>query len=432
MEPTLIQTKLQRPYMREKLVQRHRLVQQLNENSERKLTLVLASAGYGKTTLVTSWLENQDNEVCWVSLAENDNDPVQFWLYVIAALQTVSPEVGQTALPILRNSSTTAVSVLVNDIDTHCPPDKPFILVLDDYHEISEPSIHQDLIFLLTHSPPCLRVVITSRVDPPFPLPRWRVRGLMSEIRDADLRFTEAEATVFLNQVMGLNLTTEDVTALEKRTEGWVASLKLAGLAMQSPTVLPQDRHDFVANFTGSDRYIVDYLLEEVLHQQSPHIQEFLLETAVLDRLCASLCDDILTDNTQSSASVLAYLEQANLFLTPLDNKRQWYRYHHLFADLLRYRLQETYPKRTAVLHQRAANWFEQQGLQEEAINHALAAENFDVAARLIIHLAHHLFAEGKMMVLQNWIGKLPDAFIYQQQKLFLFTGLVVDANGTI
>ncbi len=437
---SLLHTKLNMPPLRPLLVHRQRLFEKLELGLARKLTLVTAPAGYGKTTLVAEWLaQDVVAKHCWLSLSENDNDPTQFWTYIVATLQTIVPDFGLNILTVLRDSpaaNAVPLTELINEMMACDGLQRGFVLVLDDYHVINNRFIHEAITFLLTHMPSPMRLVITSRVDPPLPLARFRVRDQIVEIREADLRFLEAETAVFLNQIMRLNLSHEDVAALEARTEGWIASLQLAALAMQSPANQFQNRHDFVTSFTGSDRYIVDYLVEEVLHQQPPHIQDFLLQTAVLHQLSAPLCEAILKTGSltfdRQPQKILEYLDSSNLFLIPLDNQRQRYRYHHLFGDLLRYRLQEVYPERVAKLHGRASQWCEKNGLIEEAIAHALSADDFKREAQLVERYAHNLFSEGKMMTLVNWLDLLPEETIYSRPGLYLLQAWILLRTGQI
>lgn len=441
---TLLKTKLHIPQTRSSLVSRDRFSQKLGENARfaSKLTLVSAPAGYGKTTLVATWLESVQaagsTQCAWLSLDKEDNDPAQFWAYFIAALQTANPNLGEEALVLLRNVQLTAVTpiitTLINELETQTPK---LLLVLDDYHTIHNRAIHDGISFLINHLPAHLHLILISRADPPLPLAQLRARGQIIEIRSADLRFSEAETGHFLNDIMQLNLTQAEVVALKERTEGWAASLRLAALAMQSPTLPNQDHHHFINTFTGSNRYIVDFLLEEVLNQQPPHIQEFLLQTAVLDKLCGSLCDEILEiDDSQSpvsnlqSQTILEHLERTNLFLVPLDNERQWYRYHHLFGDLLRYRLNETYPNRVAALQYRAACWHEKNGFMTEAINYGLAARAFEWAAKLIVDITPEMFGTGKMPTLYRWLGLLPNEVILKETQLYIAYGWLLFRTG--
>ncbi len=435
METPLLQIKLYIPPPRPKVVPRPRLIERLNEalRSGRKLTLVSAPAGFGKTTLVSAWLAAGERPAAWLSLDERDKTPTRFLTYLVAALQTINPTIGQEVLAALQAtqpqppSTESILTALLNDIATS--PDN-FILVLDDYHVIEAPSIDQALTFLLDHLPPQMHLVITSREDPSLPLARLRVRGQLTELRAADLRFTPAEAAEFLNRGMGLTLSAEEIAALESRTEGWIAGLQMAALSMQGRA----DSATFIQAFTGSHRFVLDYLVEEVLHRQPEPVQTFLLHTAILDRMCGSLCDvvvgsveigdgrlendDQATDNLQlpttnlPSQEVLEFLERANLFVVPLDDQRHWYRYHPLFADVLRVRLMKEQPDRVSGLHQRASAWYEQNGLPVEAIRHALAAEDFERAAALV-ELAWPAIPKGiQPATWLGWVAALPDALV--------------------
>ena len=390
MPAPILATKLYIPPPRPKVVLRPRLIERLNEglSAGRKLTLISASAGFGKTTLVSEWVAGCGRPVAWLSLDEGDNDPTRFLTYLVAALQTIAANIGAGVLAVLQSPqpppTESILTALLNEITTI--PDN-FVLVLDDYHVIDSKPVDEALTFLLEHLPPQMHLVIATREDPHLPLARLRARGQLTELRAADLRFTPAEAAEFLNQVMGLNLSAEDIAALETRTEGWIAGLQLAALSMQGH----QDAASFIKSFTGSHRFVLDYLVEEVLQQQSESVQTFLLRTSILDRLCGPLCDAVLLDPSASGQETLEYLEHANLFIVPLDNERRWYRYHHLFAELLRQRLHQSTAssagneeKVVAELHSRASRWYEDNGLEIEAFQHAAAANDVERAERLI------------------------------------------------
>src|SRR5207237_1106683 len=337
----ILATKLYLPRLRPNVVFRPRLLERLNEGVHRKLTLISAPAGFGKTTLVSEWVEGIERPTAWLSLDEGDNDPARFLAYLIAALQTIAATIGEGVLGVLQSPQPpppeAILTALLNEITTL--PDN-FVLVLDDYHVIDAKPIDHTLTYLVEHLPPQMHLVIATREDPQLPLARLRARGQLTELRATDLRFTPSEAAEFLNQGMGLNLSAEDVTALEARTEGWIAGLQLAAISLQGH----QDVTGFITSFTGSHHFVLDYLVEEVLQQQSESLQTFLLRTSILDRLCGSLCDAVLLTPSGSGQANLEYLEHANLFLVPLDNERRWYRYHQLFADLLRQRLHHTIP----------------------------------------------------------------------------------------
>ena len=338
MSAPLLPTKLYIPPSRPKIVLRPRLIERLNEGMQRTLTLISASAGFGKTTLVSEWIAGCGRPVAWLSLDEGDND--RFLTYLIAALQTIAPNIGEGVLAVLQSPqpppTESILTTLLNEITTI--PDS-FILVLDDYHVIDSKPVDQALTFLVEHLPPQMHLVIATREDPPLPLARLRARGQLTELRAADLRFTPAEAAEFLNQVMGLNLSAEDIAALETRTEGWIAGLQLAALSMQGH----QDTASFIQSFTGSHHFVLDYLLEEVLQQQSESVQTFLLRTSILNRLCGRFrCRFVRYQLLQAAEP--RHPRHANLFIVPLDNERRWYRYHHLFGDLLRQRLGQSLP----------------------------------------------------------------------------------------
>src|SRR5437016_3095827 len=378
MSTPILATKLYIPRLRPNVVLRPRLLERLNEGLQRKLTLIAAPAGFGKTTLVSVWVAGCNRQVAWLSLDKGESDPTLFLTYLVAALQTIAPTIGEGVSGVLQSPqpppTESILTALLNEITTI--PDH-FVLVLDDYHVIDAQPVDQALTFLLEHLPPNMQLVIATREDPALPLARLRAGGHLTEVRAVDLRFTPSEAAAFLNQVMGLTLSAEDITALERRTEGWIAGLQLAAISLQGQ----QDATSFITSFTGSHHFVLDYLVEEVLQQQPEGIQTFLLRTSILDRLCGSLCDAVLMDPSVSGRETLEYLERANLFLVPLDNERRWYRYHHLFADLLRQRLQQSTASSpedegggVAELHRRASQWYEDQGLEIEAFHHAVAA----------------------------------------------------------
>ncbi len=424
----LLATKLYIPPPRPKLVPRPRLIDRLNEAQPghnqafgRKLTLISAPAGFGKTTLVSEWVAGGERleskaRLAWLSLDEGDNDPARFLAYLIAALQTVAARIGSGVLSALQAPQPPPIEMLLtallNEITTL--PDS-FILVLDDYHVIDTQPVEAALTFLLEHLPPQMHLVIATRQDPHLPLARLRARGQLTELRLGDLRFTPPEAAEFLNRVMGLDLSAEDVHALETRTEGWIAGLQLAALSMQGRA----DTASFIKSFTGSHHFVLDYLVEEVLGQLPESLQTFLLRTSVLDRLCGPLCDALLGSAEPSGQATLQYLEHANLFVVPLDDERRWYRYHHLFADLLRQRLLQSAPPASASqggikadivadLHIRASQWYEDNNLEIEAFQHAAAAKDIERAERLIDGKGMPLHYRGAMAPVIHWLGSLP------------------------
>jgi LuxR family maltose regulon positive regulatory protein len=405
MSEPILATKLYMPAPRFRVVPRPRLIERLDARLEGKLTLISAAAGFGKTTLVSTWVVGCGLPVAWLSLDEGDSDPTRFLVYLIAALQTVAPQVGQGALAALLAPQPpppeAILTAVLNDIAGL--PDR-FLLVLDDYHAVDAPMVDQALVFLLQHLPSQMHLVIATREDPPLPLARLRARGQLAELRAADLRFTPNEAAEFLNQVMGLNLSEAEIAALEARTEGWIAGLHLAALSMQGRT----DMAGFVAAFSGSHRFVLDYLVEEVLQRQPAGVQDFLLRTAILDRLCGPLCDAVLQDAATAGQATLVALERANLFIVPLDNERRWYRYHHLFGELLRQRLQQQLPADAiAGLHIRASIWCEANDLEMEAFQHAAAAQDIDCAERLLEGRGMPLLFRGAARPILNWLASL-------------------------
>lgn len=417
MSTPLLPTKLYIPPPRSKVVLRPRLTERLNEGLNRKLTLISASAGCGKTTLLSEWLASCELSAAWLSLEKEDNDPARFLGYLLAALQTVGVHMGeginavlQTTRPVPFDTILTTVLHKINAV-----PD-PFILVLDDYHVVHSKAIDHAIAFLLEHMPPHLHLVIASREDPGLPIPRLRVRDQLTEMRTADLRFTDSEAAEFLQQVMGLSLSKEVISLLESRTEGWIAGLQLAALSMKGH----QNTTSFIQSFSGSHHFVLDYLLEEVLRQQPARIQDFLLRTSILDRMCGPLCDAVLRnvvgehyDLSASGQETLEYLERANLFIIPLDNERRWYRYHHLFRDLLQERLHRSMSlpvgeESVTELHQLASEWYEDHSLELEAFQHATAAPDVERAARLAEGKGMPLIFRGAAAPVLSWLDKLP------------------------
>ena len=405
----LLETKLHVPRWRRSLVARPRLSERLSRGAESALTLVSAPAGFGKTTLLAEWLAVAaagGRSVAWLSLDQRDNDPALFWTYVVAALNTGAPGGGAGALSLLeppRPPNETGLVTLLNDLDAIS---NDVVLVLDDYHVIDARDVQDGMAFLLEHLPPQMHLVIASRTDPPLPLARLRGRGELAEIRAADLRFTPGEAAAYLNEVMGLVLTAADVAALEGRTEGWIAALQLAALSMQGR----EDTAAFIDGFAGDDRYIVDFLAEEVLQRQPEHVQHFLLRTSILDRLSGPLCDAV-TGQDGGKAKLTA-LERGNLFLVPLDDRRQWYRYHQLFADVLHARLLDEQPDDVPELHRRASAWYEQNDEPSEAIRHALAARDFERAADLVELAIPAMRRSRQEAAVLGWLKLLPDEVV--------------------
>lgn len=443
MAAPILATKLFIPPTRPNTIPRPRLIEKLNACLHHRLTLISAPAGFGKTTLVSEWLagishaENQDTEqrirAAWVSLDEGDNVPTRFLTYLIAAIQTIATEHGAEALEMLHSPQPPPVepvlTALLNDIIMI--PD-PFVLVLDDYHVVvAQPvdvskSIDEVLSYLLKHLPPQMHLVITTREDPQLPLSRLRARGQLTELRAADLRFTEEEAAAFLNQGMRLELSADDVATLETRTEGWIAGLQLAALSMQGRV----DVAGFIQAFSGDHRYIMDFLVEEVLQRQSQLVRGFLLQTAILDRLCGQLCDAVT--GLENGSALLETLERDNLFVVPLDDQRRWFRYHHLFADVLQAHLMEEQPDSVPILHQRASAWYEDNGLWREAMRHAFQAADLERAARLAELAWPAMDSSFQTATWLRWVKELPDDLVRARPVLSTAYGWALLETGQL
>ena len=424
----MLQTKLYIPQPRSGLVSRPRLFERLNEGLQRKLTLISAPAGFGKTTLVSNWFEQIDVSRAWLSLDESDNDPAGFLTYFVAALQTVKPDIGQGTIAVLNapqpQSPEAVVTTLINDLVTLS---NPVAIVLDDYHVIQARSIHNALIYLLDHCPPQLHLIIASRDEPPFPLARLRIGNELNELRATDLAFSSDEAGSFFNEVMGLDISPENATLLDNRTEGWIAGLQVVGLSLQGRDSGDQAR--FIEAFTGSHRYVLDYLADEVLNRQPQHIQDFLLQTSILNRLSDSLCDAVTGQN--NSQHVLEQLDAANLFLISLDNRRHWYRYHHLFQDFLRHLLQQRHPDLVPQLYHRASHWFEQYNLIDEAVEMALAGNDTSRAADLIEQTAQTvIWQQGQWATLLHWLEVLPVELVNSRPRLCMIHAWSIVPTG--
>jgi LuxR family maltose regulon positive regulatory protein len=423
---TLLQTKLYAPHRRSAdYVTRQRLLARLDAAQSAKVTLIAAPAGFGKTTLVTDWLAHRGRNAAWLSLDEGDSDPVVFWRYLIAALQTQSTELGEEVAQLLQTPQPPALQPLlarlINEIVSR---QAPFLLVLDDYHTVAHPEIDDSLLFFIEHMPPNFHLIVTSRVDPNLPLARLRVRRELVEIRTDDLRFTSAEAAVFLTQESGMAIPVDVVTALETRTEGWIAGLQMAALSLQNTS----DPASFVDAFGGSHRYVMDYLTDEVLERQPADVHSFLLHTSILDRFCADLCEAVLANEPAlagQSRRLLTHLDRANLFLIALDDEGRWYRYHHLFADLLRRRLYQQPRVDVADLHQSAARWHAAQGHTDEAIHHFLAGADSESAADLVQEQGESMLFRGEIKKLWSWVSALPQSCFSTRPLLALFASWI-------
>jgi LuxR family transcriptional regulator, maltose regulon positive regulatory protein len=436
MTTPILATKLYMPPPRPNLVLRPRLIERLNQGLRSKLTLVSAPAGFGKTTLVGEWLVGCELPAAWLSLDEGDIDSTRFLTYLVAALRTMGPTLGQGVLGMLHAPQPPPIESLLTTLlnEVSSSPDH-FVLVLDDYHVINAEPIDRALTFLLDHLPPQMHLVVATREDPQLPMARLRARGQLTELRAADLRFTPSEAAEFLIQAMGLHLSAEDIAALEARTEGWIAGLQLAAISLQGHP----DTTSFITSFTGSHHFVMDYLVEEVLQRQPEHVQTFLLRTSILDRLCGSLCDAVLLEPSSSGQGTLEYLDRANLFLVPLDDERSWYRYHHLFADLLRQRLHHSMASsqgdadgQVNELHLHASIWYEDHGLELEAFQHAAAAKDFERAARLIEGRGMPLQFRGAVAPVLHWLESLPTTVLDAWPSLWVMYASALSMTGHV
>jgi LuxR family maltose regulon positive regulatory protein len=421
----LLSTKLSPPRLPNSLVVRERLLADLEQALSTPLTLLAASAGWGKTTLLSSWASRHPHQVTWLSLDSLDNDPFRFWTAVIAALRTCVPGVGTVALAMMHSPQpppfSALLTVLLNELAEVTEPAAPLMLLLDDYQVIENQIIDETVTFWVEHLPAHVHLLLSSRVDPDLPLPRLRVRGQLVEIRTADLRFRPDEVGLFLRQAMGLSLLEDEVAALERRTEGWIAGLQLAALSLQRR----QDRSAWIAAFTGNHRYLLDYVQQEIFSQQPDNIQNFLLQTAVLSRLSAPVCQAVIMGQEQQTCQkILQDLERDNLFLQPLDEQQRWYRFHDLFREALLALLEAREPELLPQLHLRAARFYAVQGEMREAIAHALQARDYSYAAHLMESVAPRLWLSGEAQTVQTWMDALPDAVLWKHASLALKAAL--------
>ncbi|MEO7350326.1 MAG: AAA family ATPase, partial [Marmoricola sp.] len=439
MPTAVLATKLFAPALRSQGVARTRLRERLDTTLEpgQRLTLVSAPAGFGKTTLLSDWVahlvgQNSQARAAWLSLDEGDNDLGRLLRHLVAALAGVGVDLeGAAVLESLPGDPTAAMTSVVNAVADagEQAPETRWVLVLDDYHVITAPEVHEATSFLLEHLPDQLRLVVATRADPPFALSRLRSRGQLVEVRGADLRFTRGEAQQFLNEAMHLGLDTADVEALEGRTEGWIAGLQLAALSLRAIPTRPEVT-DFIEAFTGSNRFVIDYLADEVLTRQDAGVRGFLLRTSVLDRLTGSLCDAV--SGQSGGTAMLADLERANLFLVALDSERSWYRYHHLFADVLRARLLTQDPDLVPRLHRRASDWYAERGLAADAIRHTLVAEDFTRAAYLVEEALPEVRRARQDSQLLGWIRALPQSVVRRSPVLNIVAGWAQMMTGDL
>lgn len=428
MNPSILTTKLFIPPLRQDLLPRLRIVNKLDESTNYPLTLISASAGAGKTTALSEWSAKSENPIAWISLDENDNDPVQFLTYIIYSLRKIKGNFGQDSLEDLSAGTSESVEsnmvAIINEISEL--PTTAF-LVFDDYHTIHNDKVNELVKFFIDHLPPQIHLIFASRVDPPWPLSRYRARNQLIEIRGNDLRLNTDEIINFLIHTTGIKLSPEDAAALEERTEGWVAGLQLAALSMQGRV----DVSKFVKDFTGSHLYVAEYLIEEILHQQPESIKSFLLQTSVLERFNPELCQVITEQN--DGEEILKGLHRANVFIVPLDDQGHWFRYHHLFADLLKSRLKQSYSKeQIARLHLRASQWFENNNFSNEAIQHAIAARDYEKAAFLVEKHGQRMFFSERYNILRTWLAAIPKEFFHKYPRLEIYQFLIDILEGTV
>jgi len=427
-DTSLLTTKLNIPPTRPQIVPRPRLIERLNENLNFNLILVSAPAGFGKTTLVSDWVKQitQRTSIAWLSLDEGDSDPIRFWDYFIAALQTLQPGYGEKILPWLHSAQPPSTESMMTSLINELSAAKgDFVLVLDDYHLITSQQIHNGITYFIEHIPSHFHLVIASRSDPPLSLARFRGKGIMVELHTDDLRFTTDETASLMKVLKTPALTAEDITALDERTEGWAVGMKMAALSLKGQ----KNTSEFVAAFTGSQRYIMDYLVEEVLRNQSLEIREFLMKTSVLERLTGPLCD-YLTKQKDGS-EMLLNLEREHLFIVPLDESRQWYRYEHLFADLLQHQCKMTYgDKQVTALHRQASQWYEDNNLPDEAIHHALAAKDWQQVLRLVDAYYEVRRKRGEYDTLIGWFRAIPQEVLREHHHLYSHYASLLGATG--
>jgi ATP/maltotriose-dependent transcriptional regulator MalT len=424
-DAAIVETKVTRPRPRAEQVPRRELIAALGDRGWRRLTLVAAPPGFGKTTFLAEWVAADDRAgAAWFSVDEDDNDPARFFACIAEALQRVEPGLGDRAAAALRTPGAdlhrVVLPLLLNDL---AGLDRDLALVLDDYHLITNPEIHRALAYLIERSPGVFHLILATREDPPLPLGRLRARGELCEVRAAELRFSDDETAVFLTDALGLELSAADVARLQARTEGWPAALYLAALSLRGRP----DASAMIERFAGDDRYLVDYLTAELLARQPPELRSFLLRTSILKRFCGPLCDAVA--ERENSAALLAELEHSNLLLVPLDNKREWYRYHHLFGDLLEHELVASDRDALPVLHRRASVWYREAGLIVDAAHHAIAAGDIDAAARLVARHYAFFVDRGQLATVLRWLELLPEA-VAAQDWLLCFAGTVVTAHA--
>jgi LuxR family transcriptional regulator, maltose regulon positive regulatory protein len=425
---SLLATKLFIPQARADLVRRPRLIRRLDQGMRAPVVLISAPAGSGKTTLLSEWFAGRRTyQLVWLSLEADDNDPARFMIYLAAAVDPLKPGIGENAIILLQSPQAwkTVMTALINSLSSI---EEDFAVVMEDYHNIADPTIHEAITFLIDHLPQHMHLIFTTRADPPLPLARLRARGSITEIHGDDLRFTPEETGLFLHKLLDHEFTDTEIAALTKRTDGWIAGIRLAALAMRGHDNIPA----FITAFTTSKRYIMDYLVEEVLSREPDHIRQFLLYTSLLDQLEESICFAVVGTNEKYFEGILEWLAHHHLFIEPLDNRREWYRYHALFAEALRQHLQRVQPEKIKELHYRASRWYEYTGFNDDAIQHALLAQDFNRAAALIQRVARNLIAVSELTTLRRWLEALPDDVIRVKPGLSIAYAWILGLNNQI
>jgi LuxR family transcriptional regulator, maltose regulon positive regulatory protein len=438
----ILRTKLFVPRSHPEIVERPWLDQRLNDVTTTKATILCAPAGFGKTTLLSRWIKSSQRRVAWFSIDEADNDPTRFWSYFITALQSFQPEIGKNALAMLWAPKPPPIEMMLTELLNEASVlEKDFLVVLDDYHIIETGSIHAGITFILENLPSQMHVIIAGRSEPPLPIPLLRGQRELIELHQDDLRFNSQETEFFLNQIMQLGLSSKQIAALEEITEGWAAGLQLAGMVLEAihkdpgnfGAISDQDFSNFQSIFSGSHRFVFDYLAQEVVDQQPKHVRSFLLRTSIVTRLCSSLCDELYSPEEDTNQAILEYLETANLFILPLDSQRGWYRYHHLFASFLRTLLEQEYSKEwIASLHTSASHWYMKNGYTNEAVVHALEAQDFQYALALLQSITEDMFNTSQLTTFKNWLAVIPDSILAQDVKLSLAYAWARLATGEV
>jgi len=427
MNTTLLTTKLRMPPLRSDIVHRAQLVSSVNSKLNSRFVLVSAPAGYGKTTLLVEFLTEYKYQAAWLTLDSGDNDPVRFFTYLISSVQNVAPQIGKAAIDLFRSAQLQLSGVepiLIDLLNELSSLQDNLYIILDDYHVIENSAIHSALVFMIEHLPPTVHLVLATRISPPMPLARWRLRGQMEEINVSDLEFTHEEATALFTKVIKISLSSDDISALKSRTEGWIAGLQMAALSLRDR----KDASRFIQTFSGTQRYIMDYMLEEVLSVQQENMQEFLLQTSILEHLNGPVCEYIT--GHKNAQNILQELEKSNMFIIPLDDRREWYRYHNLFTDLLRSHLKRTQPETMVTLHHKAAEWYERNGMVDDAVHHMLVLGDYEHLVHLVEQNALSVLSRGEIETVQRWIRLIPYELVLNHPFLCILQAWIFVLSG--